>query len=155
MVDLGIARALHVLCIVLWIGGVAMVTLIVIPKVLREGGTFEQFEAFEHRFARQSRFTVLLAGLSGFYMVWRLELWERFAELRFWWMGAMFAIWLIFSVMLYVVEPFVLRRTFRHHGGAHAAATMRRMQTMHRVLLAASLVTIAGAVAGSHGLITL
>ena len=153
MIDLGLAHALHVLAIVLWIGGVAIVTLVLIPNVLREGGTFEQFEAFEQRFARQSRITVLIAGVSGFYMVWRIDLWARFAEPRFWWMHAMTAVWLSFSAVLYVLEPLLLHRWFRARAVADAIGTMRRVRTLHRALLAVSLATIAGAVAGSHGVL--
>jgi hypothetical protein len=120
--------------------------------VLREGGGFEQFAVFERRFAGQRRFTVLLAGLSGFYMVWRLDLWARFLEPRLWWMHAMVAIWLVFSVMLYILEPLVLHHWFRARAATDSTGTMRRVQTMHRLLLAASLVTIAAAVAGSHAL---
>ncbi len=65
MIDLALARVLHVLAVVLWIGGVAMVTLVLIPNVLRDNGTPAQFEAFERRFATQSRITVLLAGVSS------------------------------------------------------------------------------------------
>ena len=153
MIDLGLARALHVLSVVLWIGGVAMVTLVLIPNVLRNGGSVEQFEAFERGFATQSRITVLLAGVSGFYMVWRLDLWARFTEPRFWWMHAMTLVWLVFSAVLYVLEPWVLHRWFHAQSAVDALGTMRRVQTLHRVLLVVSLLTIAGAVAGSHGLL--
>ncbi len=152
MIDLALARALHVLAVVLWIGGVAMTTLVLIPNIMRAAGTVEQFEAFERRFALQSRITVLLAGVSGFYMVWRLDLWARFTELRFWWMHAMTIVWLAFSVVLYVLEPLVLHRWFRARSAVDAHGTMQLVQTLHRILLAASLVTIAGAVAGSHGM---
>lgn len=151
MIDMGIARALHVLAVVLWIGGVAMVTWVLIPNVLREASTYAQFEAFERRFARQSRVTVLLAGATGFYMVWRLDLWERFLDPGFWWMHAMTAVWLAFSLVLYVLEPLVLHRWFTARSATDPVGTMRSVLTMHRVLLAVSLITLLGAVAGSHG----
>lgn len=151
MTELALARVVHVLAVVLWIGGVAMVTWVLIPNVLRDNGSAAQFEAFERRFATQSRFTVLLAGVSGFYMVGKLDLWPRFAEPRFWWMHAMVAVWVVFSLMLYVLEPLWLHRWFDRRVATNPMATMRLIQRMHRVLLTLSLVTIAGAVAGSHG----
>ena len=151
MHDLVIARALHVLCVVLWIGGVAMVTLILVPGVKNEPDAFNRFESIERRFATQSRITVLLAGLSGFYIVWRLELWARFAELRFWWMHAMVVVWLIFIAMLFVLEPFVLHDRLRSRASHDPRGTMLRIQRLHWVLLTVSLITVAGAVAGSHG----
>ena len=153
MIDLGIARALHVLSIVLWIGGVAMVTLIIIPGARRDGGQFVRFEAVERRFARQSRITVAVAGASGFYLAWRLDLWARFADAHFWWMHAMVGVWLVFATVLYVLEPLVLHRWFEARSAVDPSGTMGRLQALHRFLLAVSLVTIAAAVAGSHGLL--
>ena len=151
MYDLTIARALHVLCVVLWIGGVAMVTLVLVPGVTGEPDAFSRFELIERRFASQSKITVLLAGLSGFYMVWRLDLWARFAEPRFWWMHAMVAVWLIFTAVLFVLEPLVLHNWFRSRASRDPRGTMLLIQRFHWVLLALSLLTVAGAVAGSHG----
>ncbi|HZV93881.1 MAG TPA: hypothetical protein VFF72_11730, partial [Caldimonas sp.] len=69
----------------------------------------------------------------------------------FWWMDAMVLLYLVFTVMLFVLEPYALRRHFDARAGRDPAAALRTMLRLHRVLLAASLVTIAGAVAGSHG----
>jgi uncharacterized membrane protein len=151
MHDLAIARALHILCVVLWIGGVAMVTLVLIPGVMGEPDAFKRFESIERRFATQSRITVLLAGLSGLYLVWRLDLWARFAELRFWWMHAMIAVWLIFAAALYVLEPFFLHERLRSRASHDPRGTLLRIQRLHWILLTLSLLTVAGAVAGSHG----
>jgi len=63
--DLAFARMLHVLGVVLWIGGVAFVTLVLLP------GLRDMCEA-----QRSTKLT----GLSGLYMVWRLDLWSRFAD---------------------------------------------------------------------------
>ena len=51
---------------------------------------------------------MLLAGASGLWMIWRADMWERFADPRFWWMHAMVAVWSIFALMLFVLEPFFL-----------------------------------------------
>jgi hypothetical protein len=41
------------------------------------------FETIERRFGRQTRVTTVLAGLSGFYMVVRLDLWDCFRSLAY------------------------------------------------------------------------
>jgi uncharacterized membrane protein len=54
MDDVVIARALHVLAVVIWIGGVAMVTMVVLPAVRRGDigpNRLRAFEAIERRFA--------------------------------------------------------------------------------------------------------
>ena len=73
--DLAIARAIHVLCIVHWIGGVAAVTTIVLPRARAlpdATAAVSAFEAFERRFGQQARVSVALTGVSGIYMLWRL-----------------------------------------------------------------------------------
>lgn len=154
MDDFTLARALHVLAIVPWIGGVAFVTTVMIPAIRRQNppaARLEAFHRFEAGFAWQARIWVGLAGLSGLWMIHRADLWSRFADPGFWWMHAMVAVWAVFAAMLYVIEPLFLHRRM-----AQSRAPERdfsRMERMHRVLLAASLITVAGAVAGAHGMI--
>jgi uncharacterized membrane protein len=156
MESLGIGRALHVLAVVIWIGGVAMVTTVLLPAVqrhVRESEQVELFERLESRFAAQARWITLLAGATGFWLVWRLDLWARFAEARFWWMHAMVALWLLFTLMLFVLEPLFLHRRLRERSRRDPSGTLALIQRFHWAMLALSLITIAGAVAGSHGLI--
>lgn len=152
--DLPVARALHVLAIVLWIGGVAMVTLVLLPAVREiadEAARVAFFERLESRFAVQSRWTTLLAGASGFYLADALDLWWRFREPAWWWMHAMVFVWGVFTLMLFVLEPLVLHRWFRARAARDPAGTFRLIVNLHRVLLALGLVTVFGAVAGAHG----
>lgn len=151
---LALARALHVIGVVLWIGGVAMVTTVLLPATRRLKSAEEQvvfFEKIEHGFARQARFTTLLTGLSGFYMVTALHAWSRYGMPRFWWLHAMTAIWVIFTVVLFVLEPLVLHKWFRQKAAQNPEKTFRIIQRMHWILLTLSLVTLFGAVSGAHG----
>ncbi len=150
----GYARVLHVIGVVLWIGGVSMVTMSLLPAVrdVADGeNPLELFERVERRFARQSRWTTLLVGASGFYLVAALDLWDRFSRPAYWWMHAMVVVWAIFSVMLFILEPLVLHRWFEQRARRDPIGTLRLIVRMHWVLLTLSLLTIAGAVAGSHG----
>ena len=150
----GIARALHVLAVIVWIGGVAMVATVLLPAVRRHadpGGRLELFERLESRFAAQARWITVLAGATGFWLVWRFDMWSRFVELRYWWMHAMVAVWLLFTAMLFVIEPLYLHRRLRERGRRDPAGTLAFIERFHWVLLILSLVTVFGAVAGSHG----
>lgn len=154
MDDITIARAVHVLAVLLWIGGVAFVTLVVMPSIRGGYPPEERLAAFhriEGRFAPQARIWVMLAGLSGFWMVQRAQMWDRFADPRFWWMHAMVALWAFFAVMLFLIEPLFLHRRMAH--SARPAADFARMERLHRLLLILAVMTVFGAVAGSHGLI--
>jgi uncharacterized membrane protein len=75
MDDVTIARAVHVVTVVHWMGGVAFVTAVMLPAIsviVEPSRRLELFEAIEHRFSAQVKVSVPLAGLSGAYMVERL-----------------------------------------------------------------------------------
>lgn len=151
MLDFALAHALHVLSVILWIGGVGFVTLVLIPALGRtdEATRMARFHELEGRFAPQARVWVAVAGASGLWMVWRGDMWSRFADPQFWWMHAMVAAWLPFALMLYVLEPLVLHRRMRD--STDPAGDFRRLRLMHQVLLGLSLVAAFGAAAGAHG----
>ena len=151
---LWLARALHVIGAVLWIGGVAFVTTVILPTIINSF-TAEQrlaeFERYERGFATQARVSTLLVGLTGFYMASVLDLWSRYQEARFWWMHAMLLIWALFMALLFVIEPLFFHRFLQSLAQRDPALPLRVLQRGHRMLLTISLATVAGAVAGTHG----
>lgn len=154
MENITLARLIHVIAVIFWIGGVAMVTTVIIPAVKRLKSKEDQiktFEEIEGRFARQAKITTLVTGLSGFYMLYALDGWDRYLDVKFWWMHAMTLVWLLFTLVLYVLEPFVLHRLFKQYAKKDPAMTFSFMHRVHWILLLLSLLATAGAVAGSHG----
>ena len=130
-------------------------TTVMLPEVRRSTGAEERivfFETAERRFGAQARFTTLLAGLTGFYMVVRLDLWDRFLLATYWWMHAMVTIWLVFTLMLFVAEPLFLHQWLVARAKMRPESTLRLVERLHQILLALSLLTLIGAVMGSHGL---
>ena len=151
--DVTLARALHVLLVVLWIGGVAFVTTVFLPAVRDLRAPAERVVLAERRFANQARVTTALTGLSGLYMVVRLDLWDRFLSVEYSWMHAMVAVWLVFTLMLFVAEPLFLDRWLLARAKARPEATFRLIERLHWILLTLSLITLIGAVLGSHGVL--
>lgn len=147
------ARIIHVVCIVLWIGGVAMITMVVLPSItdVPAERRLQVFESIESRFSLQAKITVMLAAVSGFYMVYVTDTWNRYLQIQFWWLHAMTAIWLLFAMLLFILEPLFLHRWFRENAAADIDGTFRLIRRMHWLLLCLSLLTIAGAVSGAHG----
>jgi uncharacterized membrane protein len=108
--DFGLALAVHVLAVVLWIGGVAMITTVFLPAVRRLPSGPEQlalFDAIERRFARQTRGASVV---TGFYMAYRLGFRREFQIPGFWSLDAMALVWLLFTVLLFIAEPLFLHR---------------------------------------------
>lgn len=149
------ARALHVICVVLWIGGVAFVTTVLIPslKNINEStNKLELFEQLEGKFSFQAKLATLLTGISGFYMVEVMNAWDRYQQLQFWWMHLMTLIWIVFTLVLFVLEPLFLHQWFHEQAVKNSAKTFSLVHTIHKILLALSLLAVFGAVAGAHGL---
>jgi uncharacterized membrane protein len=154
MTDVIAARALHVLFVVIWIGGVWLVTTVALPAVRRGAfGTdrLGAFQAIERRFAWQARTAIVIVGATGFYMSARTDPWDRFRAAEFWWMHAMVGVWVLFVLGLFVVEPFILHRHLHQLAETDPDRFFSRLQRAHWVLLILSLATIFGAVAGSQG----
>ena len=154
MDDLTLARALHVLAVVVWIGGVAMVTSVVLPAARRMATPEDRiafFESVERRFALEARIATVVAALSGFYMIDRMALWDRFLDPHFWWIHAMVGVWALFTLVLFVLEPLVLHRWFTERAKRDPDGTFRLVQRLHWLLLTVSLITAGGATAGAHG----
>jgi uncharacterized membrane protein len=151
-----IARAIHVAAIVIWIGGAAMVTTVVLPLVRRKGQPIEKrlalFESVERRFVWQARAATVLVALSGFYMIDRDDLWGRFESIEFWWMHAMVGVWLVFTVLLFVAEPLIVHRWMRRQLLSGNETVLATIYWAHWTLLLFSLITALAAVAGSHGM---
>jgi uncharacterized membrane protein len=149
-----LARVLHVLGVVLWIGGVAFVTTVLLPSIRRTtdpARRLELFENLEGRFAWQARITTLATGLTGFYMLHYLDACDRYLSPAWWWIHLMTLVWVLFTVVLFVLEPLVLHRWFHEKATADGERAFRLVHRMHVILLALSLVAVLGAVAGSHG----
>lgn len=156
MDDLTIARAIHILSIVIWMGGVAFVTVVLIPILRRTSFQQDQltiFNTVENRFASIARVMVLLAGISGLYMTHKLEAWNRFFQVQFFWMHAMVFVWSLFFLALFVIEPFILKNHGRMVKDGHSITNLRKTQIVHSVILALSLITIVISVLGAHGYI--
>ena len=154
-IDWGVvARAIHVLAVVVWIGSVWLVTMVLLPGMRGKAPAdwVREFDAIEHRFAPQARIAVLLVLLTGLYMLYQYDWWSRFAEARYWWMDLMVGVWLLFALMLFVIEPFIFRRVVHKRAAQAPEATLALMLRLHRILLALSLLAVFAAVGGSQGL---
>jgi len=147
-----IARALHVIAVVIWIGGVAFVTTVLIPAIRKSHTPDEMlntFEKLEKKFSFQAKFTTLLTGATGFYMVHVMNAWASMQ----WWMYLMIFVWAIFTIILFVLEPLILHQWFHQKAKTNPNTAFLLLHLMHIILLSISVIAIFGGVAGAHGFI--
>jgi uncharacterized membrane protein len=150
---LAIARAVHILALVHWIGGVAFVTTIVLPNARRISSPAEAvaaFESFERRFAAQVRISVLLVGFSGIYMLSELNAWSRFGDSSFWWLDLMVAVWLAFALTVYVLEPLLVHDAFRRYALRSKDRAFTMAIRLHMIALLISSLAIVAGVLGAN-----
>ena len=153
MNEFAVAMAIHVLAVVLWVGGVGMVTTVVIPivrKLPSDTNAIEMFEAIQKRFAWKARFMVLIAGGSGFYMLDFIDGWSRYTEPQYWWVHLMTIVWVMFMFVLFVAEPLFLHRLFAKHVRTNPTKTLAFVQVLHLFMLILSLAAVGGAVVGNR-----
>ena len=108
-----LARALHVIGVVIWIGGVGFVTTVLIPALRKMTDThnrLELFEQLEGKFGFQAKIVTLITGVSGYSMLDVMNAWNRYQYLQFWWLHLMTFIWVVFTIVLFVFEPLILHR---------------------------------------------
>jgi uncharacterized membrane protein len=154
MDDVTLARAVHVISVVHWFGGVAFVTTVVLPAVARlaePARRLEMFEAIERCFSGQVRVSVPLAGASGAWMAERLDMWPRFVEPAGWWLATMAIVWLLFMVVLFVLEPLVLHNWFARRVLADPDGAFALAGRFHWILLGVGTAAAAAGVLGAHG----
>jgi uncharacterized membrane protein len=139
-----------------WIGGVAMVTTIVLPRARAMAdahAALAAFDAFEGRFAAQARFPILLAGLSGFYMLNKLQVWARLLDPAFWWLILMVVVWAVFALIVFVLEPLFVHRLFHDYALRDKERAFTLAIRLHAAALTISSVAILAGVLGAQGVL--
>ncbi|CAH9018852.1 hypothetical protein [Candidatus Nitrosacidococcus sp. I8] len=148
--DLGIAIGLHLLGVVWWIGGLAFITFVFLPlaRAGKLGDISEVFQHIESRFAPQVKTAIIIIGIAGFYLLYRLNLWNSLHDPHKWWLSLMIFYWLWFVLMLFVLRPAGLLKRIMKGSGGNADKAWQRLHIIHGVLLILGLIIIAGAAGG-------
>ncbi len=141
------ALAIHVLSIVIWIGGVAFVTLVTFPMILRVEKSLDQvlmFQGVEHRFAKIAKAMVILAGLSGFYLIY-----EKGLSFGVW---VMIFVWTFYASLLFGLEKLIFKRLFSAPSGKQldTKKVFNILQGFHWFVLALSFMAIAAGIYAGH-----
>ena len=141
-----IAVTLHIMSVVVWIGGVTFVTLITFPMILRMDKSLEMvmmFQGTEHRFVKIAKVMVILAGLSGFYLLYEKGLSTAVI--------IMIVIWSVYASLIFGLEKILFAKLF---GNPEDQKDMKQvfkiLQTFHWVVLALSFIAIGAGVYEAH-----
>lgn len=145
--------ALHVLGVVIWIGGVAFVTIIVFPMIIRMESSIEKvlfFQGVEHRFAKIAKICVVIVGATG---IWLLSLTGE-GRLLFTMPGIgptiMLVVWALYVLVL-IFEGRLFKVLFRGDAQRDSAKVFSKLAAFHWVVLGLSLLAVGVGVWAGHG----
>jgi len=141
------ALTAHVLSIVIWIGGVAFVTMIIFPMIQRTENSLEQvmmFQGVEHRFGKIAKAMVIIAGLSGSYLVHKNGL-----SVGVW---IMIIVWAVYASLLFFLEKPLFKKLFSKPSGEEldTKQVFFRLQVFHWIVLVLSFFAVAAGIWTGH-----
>jgi hypothetical protein len=154
MIDVAFFRTVHIVSMVFWLGAIFFLVEGLIPSLAKREPDDRRLAAFAplwDAFVAKTRVSVAVAGLSGLYLVWRLDAWARFAEARYWWMHVMLAVWAAYALVIYLWEPLRFRKLLAAGLGAGDLKPLTVATHVHQAFLGLALLTLLAAVFGSHG----
>lgn len=143
---------IHVIGVIIWIGGVAFVTMVIFPMMYRTEGSLEKallFQGVEHRFAGIVRWLIAIVGATGAYL---LAAWYGLgilAETRGLGIVIMIAVWSFYTTVI-ILEKKLFARIFADPEKIDMDKALKMINAMHWVLLTASFSAVAGGVWFAH-----
>ena len=144
---------IHVLGVVLWIGGVAFVTLIVFPLIIKMEGSLEQvlfFQRVEHQFAKIAKLCVLIVGLTGAWLLYLTGQWKQLFTLQGIGPTAMLFVWSFYVLVLFF-ERRLFQLIFSNQGQQDMKKVFYKLTVFHWVVLGLSLLATGIGVWTGHG----
>ncbi len=141
------ALTVHILSIVIWIGGVAFVTMITFPMIQRIDKSLEQvmmFQGVERRFSKIAKVMVILAGLSGVYLIYVNGL-----SFGVW---IMISVWTFYASLLFGLEKLIFKKIFSAPEGGQldTKKVFNLLQGFHWIVLTLSFLAVAAGIYAGH-----
>lgn len=145
--------AIHVLGVVVWIGGVAFVTMIVFPMIMKMEGSLEKvlfFQSLEHRFAKIAKLCVLIVGLTGAWLLYLTGEWSLLLKTSGIGPTIMLAVWILYVLVL-LFEAKLFKVIFGKETEQDMGKVFFRVTVFHWVVLGLSLLAVGVGVLAGHG----
>lgn len=145
--------AIHVTTVVLWIGGVAFVTIIIFPLLLGMEDSFEKvllFQRVENKFAKQARIYAWTAGITGGLLLYLTGRHRELFTMNTLGPTVMLIVWL-FYILVLTFEKKIFAVLFSQPDKLDAAKIFLRLNIFHWIILGLSLSAVFVGVWTGHG----
>ena len=145
--------AVHVIGVVLWIGGVAFVTVVVFPMIMRMENSLEKvlfFQGVEHRFAKIAKTSVVVVGVTGVLLLHITGKWNVLFKASGIGPTLMTVVW-VFYVLVLMFEGRLFKAIFSGEAQQDTAKVFYRLSVFHWLILGISLLAIGVGMWAGHG----
>ncbi|RJQ38704.1 MAG: hypothetical protein C4550_06480 [Nitrospiraceae bacterium] len=145
--------AIHVIAVVLWIGGVAFVTMVVFPMIMRMENSLEKvlfFQGVEHTFAKIAKTSVAVVGVTGVLLLYITGEWNVMFKTSGIGPTLMAIVWL-FYVLVLMFEGRLFKAIFKGEAQQDTAKVFYRLSVFHWIILGLSLLAVGVGVWAGHG----
>ena len=152
---MSLLAAIHVLGVVLWIGGVAFVTMIVFPMIVRMEDSLEKvlfFQGVEHRFAKIAKLCVVIVGLTGACLLSLTDRWGVLFRRNGIGITIMVLVW-TFYVFVLLFEGRLFKIIFKGEAQHDTAKIFFKLSVFHWVVLVLSLLAVFAGVFTEYGVL--
>ena len=149
---LTILLIIHVICVIVWIGGVTFVTTVVFPMMYRTEGSLEKallFQGVEHRFVAMVKWLIAIVGVTGFYLLYAKYGFGILLMRQGIGVMIMLVAWAFYTTVL-LSERKLFARIFADPEKIDMNKALRMINVMHWVLLTVSYSAVAAGVWFGH-----
>ena len=150
---LTILLIIHVIGVIIWIGGVAFVTMVIFPMMYRTEGSLEKallFQGVEHRFSGIVRWLIVVVGGTGFTLLSAKYGFSILSTQHGLGILIMLFAWTFYTVVI-LSEKKIFGKIFADPGKIDMDKALKMINVMHWVLLTISFSAVAGGIWFAHG----
>jgi uncharacterized membrane protein len=152
VVFLTILLIIHVIGVIIWIGGVAFVTMVIFPMMYRTEGSLEKallFQGVEHRFSGLVRWLIAIVGGTGFYLLSVKYGFSILSTQRGLGIVIMLFVWTFYTAVL-LLEKKIFGKIFADPETIDMDRALKMINAMHWVLLTVSFSAVSGGIWFAH-----
>lgn len=151
---LTILLIIHVICVIVWIGGVTFVTTVIFPMMYMTEGSLEKalmFQRVEHRFSGMVKWMVGIVGITGLWMLYAKYGFGILTQARGIGVVVMIFAWAFYTTVL-LSERKIFGKIFADPEKIDMDQALKLINIMHWFLLVISYSAVAGGVWFAQGM---